>query len=249
LLCSEAGLLASSLRSSDAVELLSTSTCTASLYAEPQDLTRLTTCASAVTSAYSEAKVSAAHVDVAEVHDCFTITELMMYEALQLCPPGSAAAMLRAHETDLNGRTPVNTGGGLVGFGHPVGATGVKQVVELWRQMKGNCGAYQMKKIPQIGVCANMGGEFECSWLLPTMFLFIIDIAHHHACSQAMIARQWYQCCVTACELPLKYSFTSLVKNGNTLRITAARFIHIEGGGPCSYPTALSHQSGYVGVL
>ncbi len=161
LLCSEAGLLASSLRASDAVEVLSASTRTASLYDAPKDLTCLTTCASAASSAYAEAKISASDIDVAEVHDCFTITELMMYEALRLCPPGSAAAMLRAHETDLSGRVPVNTGGGLVGFGHPVGATGVKQVVELWRQMKGKCGAYQLKTIPQIGVCGNMGGEFS----------------------------------------------------------------------------------------
>ena len=159
LLCSEAGLRSSSLRPSDAVELLSTSACTASLYDTPQDLTSLSTCASAVCSAYAEAEVSASDIDVAEVHDCFTISELLMYEALQFCLPGSAAAMLRAHETDITGRIPVNTGGGLVGFGHPVGATGVKQVVELWRQMKGKCGAYQMQKIPQIGVCANMGGD------------------------------------------------------------------------------------------
>ncbi len=163
LLCSEAGLLASSLRRSDAVELLCSSTRTCSLYDAPDDLTCLSTCTSAASSAYAEAKVSATDIDVAEVHDCFTITELMMYEALQLCSPGSAAGMLRAHETDLSGRIPVNTGGGLVGFGHPVGATGVKQVVEVWRQMKGKCGEYQLKKIPQIGVCANMGGEFECS--------------------------------------------------------------------------------------
>jgi acetyl-CoA acetyltransferase len=66
---------------------------------------------------------------------------------------------LHAHETDITGRIPVNTGGGLVGFGHPVGATGVKQVVELWRQMKGKCGAYQMQMIPQSGVSTNMGGD------------------------------------------------------------------------------------------
>jgi acetyl-CoA acetyltransferase len=70
---------------------------------------------------------------------------------------GSAAAMLCAHETDITGRIPVNTGGRLVSSGHPVGATSVKQVVELWRQMKGKCSAYQMQKIPQIGVCANIG--------------------------------------------------------------------------------------------
>lgn len=161
LLCSEAGLRISSLYPSDAVELLSSSTCTTSLYSAPEDLTFLSTCASAANSAYTEAKVRASDIDVAEVHDCFTITELLMYEALQLCSPGSASAMLRAHETDISGRIPVNTGGGLVGFGHPVGATGVKQVVEIWRQMKGKCGAYQLQKIPHIGVCANMGGNFR----------------------------------------------------------------------------------------
>ncbi len=159
LLCSENGLRTSSLRPSDAVELLSTSACTAGLYDMPQDLTSLSTCASAVCSAYAEAEVSASDIDVAEVHDCFTISELLMYEALQFCLPGSAAAMLCAHETDITGRIPVNTGGRLVSSGHPVGATSVKQVVELWSQMKGKCSAYQMQKIPQIGVCANMGGD------------------------------------------------------------------------------------------
>ena len=187
LLCSDAGLRASSLRACDAVELLSVSVCTSSLYDSPQDLTSLTTSASAASCAYAEARVSASDIDIAEVHDCFTITELMMYEALQLCPPGSAAAMLRARDTDISGRTPVNTGGGLVGFGHPVGATGVKQVaelcmtcallcthaimpptlkqvVELWRQMKGRSGAYQVSTVPQVGVCANMGGvPLSCS--------------------------------------------------------------------------------------
>jgi acetyl-CoA acyltransferase len=148
------------------VELLSATVRTSSLYQAPEDLTSLTTCASAACDAFAASKIAPADIEVAEVHDCFTITELMMYEALQLCPPGSAAAMLRAHETDIDGRIPVNTGGGLVGFGHPVGATGVKQVAELWRQMKGKCGLYQLKSTPRIGVCANMGGMFECLCLV-----------------------------------------------------------------------------------
>jgi hypothetical protein len=80
---------------------------------------------------------------VAEVHDCFTITELLMYEALGFAGHGEGAG-LAAKAAPAHGDLPVNTGGGLVGFGHPVGATGVKQLVELWRQMKGRCGDYQV---------------------------------------------------------------------------------------------------------
>ena len=52
-----------------------------------------------------------------------------------------------------------STGGGLVGFGHPVGATGVKQILEIWRQMKGRCGDYQVPSAPGVGLTANMGGD------------------------------------------------------------------------------------------
>ena len=89
--------------------------------------------------AYGEAGVTAHDVDVAEVHDCFTIAEILSYEALGFAPKGYGAHLLP--ET---GRLPSkagclsNTGGGLVGFGHPVGALqGVKQMVEIWRQSQG----------------------------------------------------------------------------------------------------------------
>jgi len=59
----------------------------------------------------------------------------------------------------LDGSLPVNTGGGLVGFGHPVGATGIKQVLEVYRQMKGLCGDYQVPTLPRWGITANMGGD------------------------------------------------------------------------------------------
>lgn len=68
----------------------------------------------------------------------------------------NAVQMLRNGDFNLTGRLPVNTGGGLVGFGHPVGATGIKQVVGIYRQMKNKCGAYQLHKIPSL---ANMGGD------------------------------------------------------------------------------------------
>ena len=82
-----------------------------------------------------------------------------MYEALGFAAPGKGAQLLKEGVTDIGGALPVNTGGGLVGFGHPVGATGVKQVLELHRQMKGQCGEYQVPGTPSVGMTANMGGD------------------------------------------------------------------------------------------
>lgn len=82
-----------------------------------------------------------------------------MYEALGFAPPGKGIQLAKDGHTSITGRIPVNTGGGLIGFGHPVGATGVKQILEIYRQMKGKCGDYQISSIPQIGLAANMGGS------------------------------------------------------------------------------------------
>ncbi len=67
-------------------------------------------------------------INVFEVHDCFSIAEILMYEALGLAYEGKGTHLVRDGETDITGRFPVNTGGGLIAFGHPVGATGIKQV-------------------------------------------------------------------------------------------------------------------------
>jgi acetyl-CoA acyltransferase len=120
-------------------------------------------------------------VHVAEVHDCFSIAELLMcehaslpvvhcychvacctrcrYEAIGLAPHGKGASVAKDGTSHLEGKLPVNTGGGLMSFGHPVGATGVKQLHEIYRQMKGQCGAYQLKKTPGLGLTVNMGGD------------------------------------------------------------------------------------------
>jgi acetyl-CoA acyltransferase len=155
---SEEGLRAMGKRPSDAVEIIGYGHSTASLY-EDGELTQLHTTAAAARKAYADAGIGVGDVQLAEVHDCFTVTELLMYEALGFAAPGQGAALLRDGATAIDGRIPVNTGGGLIGFGHPVGATGVKQVVELFRQMKGEAGAYQVPGAPRIGVAANMGGD------------------------------------------------------------------------------------------
>jgi acetyl-CoA acetyltransferase len=158
ILVSEAGLKKLGLSEADCVEVAGTGHSVSSLYVDG-DLTQLSTTANAVSKAYATAGISAADVNVAEVHDCFTVTELMMIEALGLAAPGHGAALTRDGATAIDGATPVNTGGGLIGFGHPVGATGIKQPLEIFRQMKGKCGDYQVSGALNWGITANMGGD------------------------------------------------------------------------------------------
>lgn len=129
------------------------------LWSDPADLTELTTIKTVVRRMMAKHGVSIDDVGVAEIHDCFTMAEMLSYEALGLCEPGRACDVVRSGATTLKGKLPINTGGGLVAFGHPVGATGVKQVLEVYRQMKGQCGDYQLASKPELGLTVNMGGD------------------------------------------------------------------------------------------
>jgi acetyl-CoA acyltransferase len=124
-----------------------------------KNLLYLDTAAQAVGEALHDAGIGPWDVQVAEVHDCFTIAELLMYEAVGWAGPGKGLELIRSGRTSLEGELPVNTGGGLVGFGHPVGATGVKQIAEIFRQMKGLCGDYQIGREVRRGLTVNMGGD------------------------------------------------------------------------------------------
>ncbi len=95
--------------------------------------------------AYEEAGIGPEDVDVAEVHDAFTIAELLYYEALGFCAKGDAAKLLADGETSLGGRIPVNPSGGLLSKGHPIGATGTAQIAEVVRQLRGQCGDRQVE--------------------------------------------------------------------------------------------------------
>ena len=94
--------------------------------------------------AYEEAHIGPEDVDVAEVHDAFTIAELLYYEALGFCDKGDAAKLLEDGETSIGGRIPVNPSGGLLSKGHPIGATGAAQIVEVVRQLRGQAGNRQV---------------------------------------------------------------------------------------------------------
>lgn len=96
-----------------------------------------------VAQAYAEAGVPPADIDVIELHDAFTIEELLYGEAMGLCAQGEGAAMIASGATDIGGKCAVNPSGGLLAMGHPVGPTGVGQIAEITRQLRGEAGVRQ----------------------------------------------------------------------------------------------------------
>ena len=111
----------------------------------------------AVAKAYDMAGVGPEDLDVLEVHDAAAPAELMIYEELGLCGPGEGPKLLASGETALGGRVPVNPSGGLLAKGHPIGATGCAQLVELADQLRGRCGARQVDGA-RIALAENGGG-------------------------------------------------------------------------------------------
>jgi acetyl-CoA acetyltransferase len=107
--------------------------------------------------AYAEAGVSPSDLSCVELHDASAPSEIVAYEYLGLCKPGDGWRLLVSGATRLGGRVPVNTSGGLLRKGHPVGATGCAQIVELTEQLQGRCGARQVEGA-RIGLAHNGGG-------------------------------------------------------------------------------------------
>jgi benzoylsuccinyl-CoA thiolase BbsB subunit len=106
---------------------------------------------------FEEAGLGPEDIDVAEVHDAFSIAELIYYEAFGFCARGDGAALLQSGATGIGGRIPINPSGGLIAKGHPVGATGAAQVVEIVRQLRGQTGARQVEGA-KVGMTHATGG-------------------------------------------------------------------------------------------
>jgi acetyl-CoA C-acetyltransferase len=119
--------------------------------------TGLTVARQAAEQAYTMAGISAKDVNVAEVHDCFTIAEMMAYENLGFAEPGEGKDLIRSKETYKEGSIPVNVDGGLLSKGHPIGATGGSQIRTVVLQLRGEAGDIQVKD-PEIGLVHNIGG-------------------------------------------------------------------------------------------
>ncbi|MBL4844435.1 MAG: propanoyl-CoA acyltransferase [Planctomycetes bacterium] len=160
ILVSAEGLAKAGKTPADAVRIVSYGHATGPIEG-PSDLTQMDVTKLAGEEAYASAGVTPDQIQVAEVHDCFAIAQILAMEALGFASgPGKAKEELI--DTDafaLDGKIPINTGGGLMAFGHPVGATGVKQAGEIFRQLLGRCGEYQVPGEPTIGLTQNMGGD------------------------------------------------------------------------------------------
>ncbi len=108
--------------------------------------------------AYKMADKKPEDIDVCEVHDCFSIAEICVSEALGFFPAGKGGPAVEAGETTFGGKIPINTSGGLKSKGHPVGATGVAQIVEIVEQLRGISGERQVENA-KVGMTQNMGGS------------------------------------------------------------------------------------------
>jgi acetyl-CoA C-acetyltransferase len=128
--------------------------------AQRKSLSELAATKRAAGQAYARAGIKPEDADIAEVHDCFTIAEIYAMEDLGFYAKGDAAGAIERGETTLGktNKLVVNPSGGLKGCGHPVGATGVKQVVELVDQLLGRAGVRQVEGI-KIGLAHNVGGS------------------------------------------------------------------------------------------
>ncbi len=109
--------------------------------------------------AYAQAGITnpIKEIDVAQVHDCFTLTELLTYEDLGFCEKGAAKEHIASGTFALSGELPVNTDGGLKTFGHPTGATGVRMLYENYKQLQGKAGERQVKDAT-VALSHNIGG-------------------------------------------------------------------------------------------
>lgn len=157
-LFSEEGLERCGVRREDAVEIIAIGEAQADITQAPADLTKLSTTELAASLALHQAGLTIADIAVLELHDCFSITALLALEAIGVVKPGEAAEYILAGNTAAGGALPTNLSGGLCGFGHPTGASGVRQLVDLQQQL---CGSAPNQIVPRtpFGLLVSMGGN------------------------------------------------------------------------------------------
>ncbi|HWQ47027.1 MAG TPA: hypothetical protein VN376_09175 [Longilinea sp.] len=121
-------------------------------------MTSLPSARKAAEIAYEMAGVKPTDIKLAEVHDCFTVAEILATEDLGFFKPGEGWKAAEEGKTARKGSRPINTSGGLKSKGHPVGASGVGQVLEIWKQLRGQAGERQLPGNPNLGLTHNVGG-------------------------------------------------------------------------------------------
>jgi acetyl-CoA C-acetyltransferase/acetyl-CoA acyltransferase len=158
---SEEGLKRCGIPVSEAVEVLGWGQLEEDITKPPVDPTELSTTKEAVKKAFASAGITKDQIGTAEIHDCFTIAGLLCMEAIGFAEKGKGAEYILDGNTARDGKVPVNTTGGLIGWGHPTGGTGVHQAVTILEQLTGKAGEAQIN-IPAdrpYGLTVNMGGD------------------------------------------------------------------------------------------
>ena len=158
LLLSEEGLARCGIEKKDAVEIVGLSGTEANIMRPPTDLCELSTTKLAAKNALAQAKISLEDLALQEIHDCFSITALLALEAIGHAKPGESAQFIEEGHTSSEGKIPTNLSGGLGGFGHPTGASGVRQLVDLTKQLTGKAD-HQIEHQKEHGLMISMGGD------------------------------------------------------------------------------------------
>jgi acetyl-CoA acetyltransferase len=158
---SEEGLQRCGISKKDAVEVAGWGHVADDITQDPVDLSELAATRQAVSNALKSAGISIGQVGTAEIHDCFTIAGVLAVEAMGLAEKGKGADYIIEGNTARTGKFPINTTGGLIGWGHPTGATGVHQAITILEQLTGKAGANQVEIHPErpYGLSVNMGGD------------------------------------------------------------------------------------------
>ena len=161
IIASEEGLDKLGIGMEDAVEIVSYAQLTRNITNDPPNPLEMTTIKKTAAKALELAGISIDQVGTAEVHDCFSIAGILAVEALGLAELGKGAAFVAEGNTSRDGIIPMNTTGGLIGWGHPTGGTGVHQAVTIWQQLTGKAGKAQINLNPDrpYGLSINMGGD------------------------------------------------------------------------------------------
>lgn len=158
---SQKGMEKAGIKPADAVEIVAWGHAVNDITLPPEDPTALTTMKNAINEALNSAGISIQQLATVELHDCFTIAGILAIEALGFAPQGKGAEFVAQGNTARDGLIPVNTTGGLIGWGHPTGGTGVHMAVTVWEQLTGKAGASQIAVTEQkpYGMSINMGGD------------------------------------------------------------------------------------------
>ena len=144
---------------------------------KPRDLTGDDITEMAAERLYEESGIGPEDVDIVELHDAFSIAEILYYEVLGLCKKGEGIKFLRDGESTYGGKCVVSPRGGMLSYGHPVGASGAAQIAACVKQMRGECDGYQVEPIPKVAMTMVTGGG--------------IAGMEHAACTMHMLTKGW----------------------------------------------------------